>query len=123
MILRILIGVLLAIISHTLTAGCPTIEKLVFSHMTKKELIATYCINMSDYDKDKGIYDTWMRIFTDTVKIGALGMADTSKSKAHQYYNKMICDKDNCENAIRVLRKVHGVEKADDIKCDEIELR
>jgi hypothetical protein len=98
-------------------------DKLEFAHMTKEELIITYCTNMSDYDKDKGAYDTWMRIFTDTAKIGALGMADTSKSKAHQYYDKMICDKENCENAIHVLRNDHGVEKAEDIKCEKIELR
>jgi len=117
--LRILIGVLLVIISHTLTAGCPKKEILELAYMTKEELITTYCTNMSDYDNDKGIYDTWMRIFTDTVKIGALGMADTSKKRAHQYHHRMICDKENYENAFRVLCKEHGVEKAEDFKCDE----
>ena len=92
---------------------------LEFASMTKEKLIITYCTNMSDYEKDKGTYDTWMRIFTDTVRVGALGIADSSKSKAHQYYNKMICDKENRENAIRVLREDHGVEKAEDIKCDK----
>ena len=117
--MRILIGVLLVIISHTLTAGCPKKEMLELSTMTKEELIATYCTNMSDYDNDKGIYDTWMRIFTDTVIIGALGMADTAKKKARQYHDRMICDKENCENAFRVLHKEHGVEEAEDIKCDK----
>ena len=117
--MRTLIGVLLVIISHTLTAGCPKKEMLEFAHMTKEELIATYCTNMSDYDNDKGIYDTWMRIFTDTVKIGALGMADASKNEARQYHDRMMCDKENYENAFRVLHKEHGVEKAEYLKCDK----
>ena len=112
-------GMLLVIASHTLTAGCPKKEIPEFFHMTKEELIITYCSNISDYDKDKGSYDTWMRIFSDTVKIGALGMADKSKNKAHQYYDEILCDKENYENAIRILRKEHGVEKAEDIKCDK----
>ena len=117
--MRILIGVLLVTMSHTLTAGCPKKGMPEFVSMTKEELIATYCTNMSDYDNDKGIYDAWMRIFTDTVKIGALGMADTSKNKAHQHHDRMECDKENCENAFRILHKEHGVEKEEDIKCDK----
>jgi hypothetical protein len=117
--LRILIGVLLVIMSHTLTAGCPKKEMPEFVSMTKEELIATYCTNMGDYGNDKGIYDAWMRIFTDTVKIGALGMADSSKKKAHQYHDRMICDMENYKNAFHVLCKEHGVEKEEDIKCDK----
>jgi hypothetical protein len=29
----------------------------------------------------------------------------------------MECDKENCENAFRILHKEHGVEKEEDIKC------
>ena len=117
--MRILIGVLLVFISHTLTAGCPKKELHELTYMTKEELIITYCTNISDYDNDKCIYDAWMRIFTDTVKVGALGMAYAAKDEARQYYDKMICDKENYENAFRVLCKEHGVEKAEDFKCDE----
>jgi len=117
--LRILIGALLVIISHTLTAGCPKKELYELTYMTKEELIITYCTNISDFDNDKCIYDTWMRIFTDTVKVGALGMADAAKNEARQSYDKMICDKENHENAFRVLRKEHGAERIEDIKCDE----
>ena len=90
--MRILIGALLVIISHTLTAGCPKKELYELTYMTKEELIITYCTNISDYDNDKCIYDTWMRLFADTVKVGALGMADAAKNEARQYYDKMICE-------------------------------
>lgn len=86
--------------------------------MTKEELIKAYCTNKPQTAE-------YMKKTKDNMSIAGKykKQLDTQRARIHLesasiHADEMNCSGDNYESAFRVLRKDHGIEKEEDIKCD-----
>jgi hypothetical protein len=116
--MKTLLALSLVIYFQTVTAGCPTREMIEFTYMTKDELIGFYCINKHHWTEDREKHDKWENNFNEGRAGGSYSDAKESLKMIGVYRDAMRCSLDNLTNAKRALRKDHGIEKEEDIKCE-----
>ncbi|MGV7235749.1 MAG: hypothetical protein ACQ9ET_05755 [Nitrosomonadaceae bacterium] len=121
--MKILLVVLLVISSQAVIAACPKKEMLEFTYMTKEDLTKSYCVNASDaataIDDNHEASAKWNE-FIKELEAGNILVKptlDIYMSRMERAAEILGCSNDNKENAFRVLRKDHGIEKEEDIKC------
>ena len=111
--MKVLLAIVLAVSSQGLLAGCPKMDINEYAYMTKKELISEFCSNFSDLSEATQKFGEANKKIDESIKLQEYYLSEMKD------YNKTVhCSEANFMNALRVLRKDHGVEE-DEIKCNK----
>lgn len=89
--------------------SCPADEIMKYTYMTKEELVNEYCTNKSAAK----FYEESIDYISEDMIEFILSLDEYLEYKAG--YD---CVTYNYENVFRILRKDHGIEKEEDIKCE-----
>ena len=84
--------------------------------MTKEELIAEYCAQRGDANKNVLESMKYTDLMLKASKTGATQLTYQLTNTVNQYNEIAKCSLDNYSNAFRVLRKDYGIEKEEDLE-------